>query len=112
METTAPSVKAASSAVTDHTKAAQVSAYWKEMDNGRFAYTPMILLAIAIIGGMGAAFALQMNIWALLVIVLPTMVCFCMILAIMPMKLIVRTALIAVFIDLIFVAVGTVIQFS
>jgi len=47
-----------------------------------------------------------------LVIVLPTMVCFCMILAIMPMKLIVRTALIAVFIDLIFVAVGTVIQFS
>ena len=71
---------------------------------------PMILLAIAILGGMAASFALHMNLWALLLVVLPTVICFCLMLAVMPMRIVISTAALAICVDLILITIGTFIK--
>ncbi len=89
------------------TKEVSATAFWTELEKGRFGYMPMILLAIGILGGIAASFALQMGVLALFSVVLPTMVCFCFMLAVMPMRMIFSTAMLAIGIDIILIFVGT-----
>ena len=109
MPTTLSTTKSADATATAEIKTVVQSAFWDNLEKSRFGYMPMILLVIAVLGGLAAAFALKMNIWALFAVVFPTIICFCFMLAMMPMRVIIRTAAVAVVIDLVLVTIGTFI---
>lgn len=88
---------------TTETKTAAPSTFWEEMEQSRFGLIPIILLVIGILGGIAAGFAVGLGAWQLMTIVFPTMISLCMILAVAPMKVILRVSALAVAVDLIFV---------
>ncbi|MCC7301845.1 MAG: hypothetical protein IT233_04305 [Bacteroidia bacterium] len=74
--------------------------YWEEMEQQRFGLVPVILLIIGCLGGVAAGFANDAGVLPLLLVLLPTMVAMCIILAVMKMKFIVQSSSVAVLIDL------------
>lgn len=92
-----------STSATEQKVSAAPSTFWTEMEAQRFGLIPIILLVIGCLGGIAAGFAVGLGSWQLMTIVLPTMVSLCMILAVAPMKVILRVCALAVVVDLIFV---------
>src|SRR5687768_7411626 len=75
--------------------------FWKDVEFNRFGITPLLLVAIACIGGLAVAFGAQGNTIKLLAVSLPTMIALALILAVSPMRAIFYGCSIAIVCDLI-----------
>lgn len=90
--------------VSKNKEQVQVSEFWKNMEEARFAITPIILIVMACIGGFAAAVAMQYS-WVLLAaIAFPATFALGTILAVMPMRTIIISSIIAVVIDVLIFA--------
>jgi hypothetical protein len=73
---------------------------WKQIEMFRFGIGPMILIAIACIGGLCAAFGAKDSAFQLGLTVFPTIICLGLIISVAPMKYVVYLGIAAVIIDL------------
>ncbi|HET7819087.1 MAG TPA: hypothetical protein VFL70_07240 [Bacteroidia bacterium] len=72
---------------------------WEELEAARFAVTPMLLIIMACIGGVAAAYAVQGNEVMLLATAVSTMFVEILIVALAPMQMICLASAIALIID-------------
>ncbi len=72
----------------------------------RFSIISVGILLIGIIGGITVGVFVQEHIWQIAVIALCTMLCLSTMLAVMPMKYIIRSTIVTLAIDLIFILVN------
>lgn len=69
----------------------------------RFGLISVILLIVGCLGGLTVGLGAVQEVWALTIIVIPTMLTLSLLLAVAPMKLIIRSASVACIIDLAFI---------
>lgn len=74
---------------------------WKQIETLRFGIGPMILVAIACIGGLCASFGAHNSAIQLGLTVFPTIICLGLIISAAPMKSVVYLGIAAVIIDLV-----------
>jgi hypothetical protein len=72
---------------------------WEELEAARFAITPMLLIIMACIGGVSAAYAVQVSEVMLLATAVSTMFVEILIVALAPMQMICLASAIALAID-------------
>ena len=75
--------------------------FWKTLEDNRFAITPMILVVMACIGGFAAAVAMDGSWVKLAFLAFSCTFCLATILAVMPMKTVVYSAIVAILIDIV-----------
>ena len=68
-----------------------------------FGLISAILLIVGCLGGLTVGMGAVEHIWTLVLIVVPTMTTLSLLLAVAPMKYIITSGIIAVFIDLVFI---------
>jgi len=78
-----------------------VSTFWQDMEDARFAITPIILTIMACVGGFAAAVAIQESWIQLAFVAFPATFALATILGVMPMRTVVYSAAVAVLIDII-----------
>lgn len=74
---------------------------WKQIEMLRFGIGPMVLIAIACIGGLCAAFGAKDSAIQLGLTVFPTIICLGLIISVAPMKSVVYLGITSVIIDLV-----------
>ncbi|HSH68183.1 MAG TPA: hypothetical protein VLB84_20805 [Bacteroidia bacterium] len=74
--------------------------FWKNCESNRFGIIPILLVIIACIGGGTAAYATHSDTFRLALVVFPTIISLALMLAVAPMKMILRLSAIAVLIDI------------
>lgn len=82
---------------------------WQRLENDefdRFGVISFGFLLIGIVGGMTVGVFVKDIVWQIGVIAAFTMFSLCMMLAVQPMKLIMRTMALAIIVDLIFIVVN------
>ena len=72
-----------------------------ESEYNRFGLIAVLILVIGCLGGLTVGMGAIKDTWALIMVVLPTMLTLSLLLAVAPMSLIYRTAAISITIDLI-----------
>ena len=81
-----------------------LSEFWQTAESNRFAVIPMILAVVAIMGGLGAAAAVQDGVFKLAIVALTTSFVEAIILAERPMRTIVIASIVSV-------ALSTIVAF-
>ena len=79
---------------------AGTSDYWETLEATRYGFAPLILLIIACLGGIAAAFAVQDSEVKLLAVAATTTFVEVLIIAIAPMRMIVYASALALIVDL------------
>lgn len=70
----------------------------------RFGYISVILLVVGCLGGITVGLGAVEQVWALAMVVIPTMLTLSLLLAVSPMKYIINAALVAVAVDVIMIS--------
>lgn len=74
--------------------------FWNDCEKNRFGIVPIVLVVIACIGGITAAYAIDNNTFQLGLVVFPTIISLALILGVAPMKWILWLSTSAVIIDI------------
>ena len=74
--------------------------FWENCESNRFGIIPILLVVIACIGGITAAYAIDDNAFRLGLVVFPTIISLALMLAVAPMKWIIWLSTTAVVIDI------------
>ena len=74
----------------------------KEMEFNRFGWTAIILLVVGCLGGLTVGMGALQSTFALIVILIPTMLTLSFLLSVAPMKWIATSTIVTVGIDLLF----------
>lgn len=69
----------------------------------RFGLISMVLLIVGCLGGITVGLGAVNEVWSLAVVVIPTMITLSLLLAVAPMKYIIRSAAVACIIDVAFI---------
>lgn len=75
-----------------------------EMEFNRFGFIAAIILIVGCLGGLTVGMGAIQSTWALIVVVIPTMITLSFLLAVAPMRWIMIAALTSVLLDLILMA--------
>ena len=78
----------------------RVSEFLDELEENRFAFAPMLLVAMACLGGIAAAFAVQGSEIKLMAVAVSTSFVEILVIALAPMQMIALVSVIAFLIDL------------
>ena len=81
-------------------KSNTISDFWKKAEFNRFGIVPMLLIVVVCIGGIAAAVTIQDNVMKLAVIAVSTTLVECFVLAVMPMRTIIISTIIAIALSL------------
>lgn len=74
-----------------------------ELEFNRFGWIAVILLVVGCLGGVAVGVGAIMHTWALVLILIPTMVTLSMLLAVAPMKYIMNAAAVSILIDVLMI---------
>lgn len=77
-----------------------IAAFWQSAETNRFGIIPLLLVFVASVSAMAAAYAVQGNEFELIAISLSAMCVEVLVIAVMPMRSIVVAALVALIISL------------
>lgn len=77
---------------------------FQNIEFNRFGLISAVLLIVGCLGGLTVGMGAVEHVWALIVVVIPTMITVSLLLAVAPMRYILTSAAIAIAIDLIFLA--------
>jgi len=83
-----------------NTENKSLTRFWNSCEANRFGIVPIVLVIIACIGGITAAYAIDNNTFRLGLVVFPTIISLALILGVAPMKWILWLSSIAVVIDI------------
>lgn len=85
---------------TVDTKLKSISRFWENAEFNRFGITPILLAFIACMGGIAAGFGTSEYDFELLLVIFPTGAVLVSMLAVTPMRVILKISLLAFIIDL------------
>lgn len=78
----------------------KLNKHTQDIEFNRFGIISMIILVVGCLGGLTVGFGAVEHVWALTLVVLPTMITLSLLLAVAPMKQIIAAATVATVIDL------------
>ena len=87
------------------TSVSKLDEFWSNLEYNRFGLVPMLIVIVACVGGIAAAFAIQMSPIRLATVVLSTGLTEAFILGMLPMRTIVITAVISLMVSLLAILV-------
>ena len=77
--------------------------FYGQAEFNRFGYISAILLVVGCLGGITVGLGAVEYIWALTLVVVPTMATLALLLAVSPMKYIINAALVAIAVDILMI---------
>ncbi len=96
-------ITATSKEIILKSKTRDYAAFWKGLEFYRFVLNILIMAFLAILGAIASAFAIQHSMELMALVAFPAMLCFSMILALAPMKVLFGTAALSLTIDLVII---------
>jgi hypothetical protein len=80
----------------------------QEIEFNRFGYIAAIILLIGCLGGIAVGVGAIQNTFSLILVVIPTMITLSLLLAVSPMKYIMKASLVCITIDVLMIAYYTI----
>ena len=80
----------------------------QEIEFNRFGYIAAIILLIGCLGGIAVGVGAIQNTFSLILVVIPTMITLSLLLAVYPMKYIMKASLVCITIDVLMIAYYTI----
>ncbi len=80
----------------------------QEIEFNRFGYIAAIILLIGCLGGIAVGVGAIQNTFSLILVVIPTMITLSLLLAVYPMKYIMKASLVCITIDVLMIAFYTI----
>jgi hypothetical protein len=78
----------------------KLSEFWADSESNRFGIIPILVVVIACIGGITAAYGTYSDTFRLALVVFPTIISLALVLAVAPMRWILSISTLAILIDL------------